>query len=517
MDEKLILVNRILETAVSTMDPKHVLEVGCRTLAEALGISQLTVSWSGKEPVCYSYPLQTTTDPRNFNIDSKNNRRMLTIPGNSDTNGMLHLEGGDRELSEQEQTLAIAIIGALERSLSVAQRYEKLEAYANSLEATAAQRTFDLRNERDRTHSILEALGEVVVIADMDGMIQYINAAAVSLTGYSRQDVWGKYWGLWFSDSNAIDFCQKLEETVRKGQVWDGQVVLRRKDGRNQEVGMTVMPYFDMNNSERPVGFIAVQRDITPEKEIERLKDYFISNVSHELKTPLSVIMLLSGNLDMLYNRMDDDKRREIVKNIRENTRVLGSLISDLLYLSRIDNGRVPKEYEMVDLAALVRIVVNELTNLAEEKGTKLQIFGVTKLVVQGNEEQLGKIVHNLLHNAIYNSPKNNTISCEIAVLPGETESLVWPGSDQLNDGTWAAFQVADSNSKLLKNDYSHIFNRFYRTVPSEQCNSNGLGLTIASELVRLHEGKIAVYSNPSLGNIISFYLPLKEKRGGNF
>ena len=103
------------------------------------------------------------------------------------------------------------------------------------------------------------------------------------------------------------------------------------------------------------MGYVCVQRDITPIKEAERLKDEFVSNVSHELRTPLSIITLIGGNLDRLYDRLDDDRRRKMIRDIRDQAEVLNDLVRDILEISRIESGRVSMERAPVDLGHLVR------------------------------------------------------------------------------------------------------------------------------------------------------------------
>src|SRR4029078_1700314 len=130
---------------------------------------------------------------------------------------------------------------------------------------------------------------------------------------------------------------------------WRGEIANRRKDGTIYPVALTAAPLFDPQGHGRVVGMVLVQRDITTLKEAERLKDQFVSNVSHELRTPLSVITLLSGNLDTLYDRLDDGQSRGITHDIRVQARVLNELITDVLEISRIDSASIPSEYRPVN------------------------------------------------------------------------------------------------------------------------------------------------------------------------
>ena len=142
--------------------------------------------------------------------------------------------------------------------------YQKLQQYADSLEETVARRTLELQTERDRTQSILEALGEAVVVTDLEGIIHYMNPAAVALTGFSVEEAVGQNWQLWQRDAQPPGLYAQMQATVRAGQTWRGEVVNRRKDGSLYDAAMTVAPLFDPQDPGRPVGFVSVQRDITP-------------------------------------------------------------------------------------------------------------------------------------------------------------------------------------------------------------------------------------------------------------
>ena len=241
-----------------------------------------------------------------------------------------------------------------------------------------------------------------------------------------------------------------------------------------------------------------------------RLKDRFVSNVSHELRTPLSVITLLSGNLDMLYERLDDGKRRKMVQDIREYGRVLNDLIDNVLEISRIDSQRVSHEVRRVDLGHLAHQEAEKQLPLAQKKSQTLHVTGEENLCVQGNDSQLRQVISNLLNNAIKYTPVGGKITCEYRVHAGNGNLVgEWPGTEGLSPDRWAALRVADTGIGISQQDLPHLFERFYRVEAQGNVPGVGLGLSIAKELVGLHNGQIAVASRLGEGTVFAIYLRL--------
>jgi PAS domain S-box-containing protein len=416
--------------------------------------------------------------------------------------------------------------------MEAARLHQQLRLHAASLEEIVTQRTLELQIERDHTRAILEAVGEAVVVAHLDGTIQYLNPAAVALTGYTSQEVLGQSWYMWQSDHASLQAYAQIQATVRAGQIWQGEMLNRRKSGALYSTALTAAPLFDPDDKGRTSGFVIVQRDITLLKEAERLKDQFVSNVSHELRTPLSVITLLSGNLDTLYDRLDDPQRRKITRDIRAQARVLNELITDVLQISRIDSASVPAEHRRVDLAHLVAEEMEKQQLLALKKSQITRVIGIEQLAVHGSEIQLRQVIRNLINNAIKYTPVGGQIVCTCRMLdqpvddrglrfadtsPGQSMAEAtglpeeWPGRHNLPAGRWGAVSVSDSGGGIGELELLRIFERFYRVKTEGNIPGTGLGLSIARDLVALHAGQIAVASIPNVGSNFVVYLPAIE------
>ncbi len=545
----LALVTRVMEAALSCRDPQELLRTCCREMALAYDLPYATASLlQGDDPQspitvsAFSHPMageQTRPPSPLFPIDpdltplaaadapgdprlahlrdrllEHHIASLLIVPISVQGRvaGAIELLATERrDFGEQDLALAQSVAGAIGRSVERERELGDLQRYADSLVEATARRTFDLRTERDRTRSILQALGDAVVVTDVDGAIRYVNPAAVELTGYSADEMWGKGWNLWLSDRRPAGFLRQVERVVQTGDVWRGEVVLRRKDGALQHVEMTLAPLSDLYAPGQPIGLVSVQRDITHLKEAEELKDQFVSNVSHELRTPLSVITLLAGNLDTLYDQMDDAGRQALIRKIRQRARVLSALIGDLLDISRIDSGKVSTEHQSVDLAQLAREEAEKQLPLAQSKSQTLRVMESEPLLVMGNEDQLRQIIRNLLNNAIKYTQDKGRITCECRRHERGTDAdSTWSGLDDL--GPWVALRVRDTGIGISREDLPHVFERFFRVSAEGSVPGAGLGLSIAQELVELHGGHLAVASSLNEGSEFTAFLSLVEE-----
>ena len=239
-------------------------------------------------------------------------------------------------------------------------------------------------------------------------------------------------------------------------------------------------------------------------------KTQFVSDVSHELRTPLSVITLLIGNLDTLYERLDDETRQNMIKDTREHVRILTDLLGSVLEISRIDSGRISSERQPINLSTLAKEETSKQEILAKNKGQEIEIFGFDEVFIWANEDQMRRVVRNLVNNAIKYTPTEGRIVCECRQLRGDTiPTKIWPGGMNLPKGSWAAFRIQDNGPGIQRVQLDRIFERFYRLDQHKCVPGTGLGLSIAQELIKSHDGYLTVESQSGKGSTFAFYLPL--------
>ena len=216
----------------------------------------------------------------------------------------------------------------------------------------------------------------------------------------------------------------------------------------------------------------------------------FVADASHELKTPLSVIM---ANAELLANEDTiPDDRRKFSRNILSMTYQMRTLVENLLEMARVDNGTLKMQFAALDFSELVRDAVLSFQLLYEEKGQTLQNAIPEGITLQGSERHLYQVLDVLLDNALKYSVAGSHTNVELKRI-----------------GHSCLLTVANTGEPISKEDLKNIFKRFYRADKARSLNgSYGLGLSIAESIVEAHKGKI--WAESELGyNTFFVQLPL--------
>ncbi|MCJ7567324.1 MAG: HAMP domain-containing histidine kinase, partial [Anaerolineales bacterium] len=242
-------------------------------------------------------------------------------------------------------------------------------------------------------------------------------------------------------------------------------------------------------------GIVCTIMDISVLKEIERMKDSFVSNVSHELRTPITSLRLNHGL--MVIN---PEKQGVYLDRLDREIDRLNFLIEDLLRLSRLDQGQVQLELIPLDLNSLAAQLVEDRTSLATSKDLTLEFSGNPEIpLVNADNGLMGQVLSVLLTNAMNYTPPGG----EIVV---QTQA-------QIQDGRpWAGFSVGDTGPGIDPEEQTKIFDRFFRGKAGRESGApgTGLGLSIASEIVKRHHGHLDVESTgvPGEGTTFKVWLP---------
>ncbi len=241
-------------------------------------------------------------------------------------------------------------------------------------------------------------------------------------------------------------------------------------------------------------GAVVALFDLTPIRRLEVVRRDFAANVSHELKTPLTVV---SGFAETLLHDDDlsPDQRRRFAETIVVNATRMQRIVDDLLDLSRIESGGWVPEPASVDLSGLVRDVFTTVERPAREKGIGLVAHVEPTRRVHADPTALRQILCNLVENAVrYTTSGAVTVSAEDG-----------------RGGTW--IHVRDTGVGISAEHLSRIFERFYRVDPSRSRNEGGtgLGLAIVKHLVEAHGGRVTAESAPGRGTTVSVFFPAER------
>jgi two-component system phosphate regulon sensor histidine kinase PhoR len=247
-------------------------------------------------------------------------------------------------------------------------------------------------------------------------------------------------------------------------------------------------------------GIVAVLHDVTREKQIQQMKNDFVSHVSHELKTPLASItayseMLVDGEAN------DEQTRKEFYSVIQNQARRLSRLIEDILNTSRIESGLIKVNKEVLSLTMLIEEQLQMIKGFAEEKN--IEIIGQKPIVfdqVYVDRDMMSQVIINLLSNAVKYTPSGGTV--RISTEVDETASL-------------ARVIVTDTGVGIPEDEIEHVFDKFYRVgANKKQAGGTGLGLNLVKQMVEtVHEGRVFVKSRIGEGSTFGFELPLTKKQ----
>ena len=227
-------------------------------------------------------------------------------------------------------------------------------------------------------------------------------------------------------------------------------------------------------------------------ESLDQARNQFVSNASHELKTPLATMKIMLET--MIYQpEMPVDLQREFMQDMNHEIDRLTGIITDLLTLTRMDNSSEKMNLESVDMSALTEQTVHLLRAAADKKQQQLTVSIAPGLKMMGDRIKLNQILYNLIDNAMKYTPDRGTIQVSLAE---EGSNLIW--------------RVKDNGIGIPQEDREHIFERFYRVdkARSRDTGGTGLGLSIVKQLAVMHGGTIQVDSKPGEGSLFTVVLP---------
>ncbi len=358
--------------------------------------------------------------------------------------------------------------------------------------------------EVDDTRSMflaaLAAMPDAVLVADLNGRVRMTNDAAQAMI--AEGDV------LSSADEllAAIDLRDEAHKPVHalvqaaiagRRRMVDGSVRERSEGTPTTEtlrrsVTMHALPLAD-TTSGGALGALVVAHDVTRERELERMKDTFLSMAAHELRTPLTAMKTWAQFTLRQLDKNDDPTRvRRSLTNIERQTDKMAGMVDDLLDVSRLTLGRLTLRPGRIDLTELVRACAEEVARASPLH--RFEVESDVSLPIDGDATRCEQVVTNLLTNAVKYSPDGGRITVRA-----------------FHDGAHACIEVSDQGMGIPADRLPLIFDRFYRAHDDAWLSSGGLGLGlwIAREIVQLHRGSISARSVLGEGSVFTVRLPL--------
>jgi len=234
-------------------------------------------------------------------------------------------------------------------------------------------------------------------------------------------------------------------------------------------------------------------QDISKSERLEQLRRDFVANVSHEFRTPLTVIR---GSLEAMVDGtvQNSDEINRYHQRMLSETRSLERLVEDLLELSRLQSGKITMNKEKLHIPNLLEDAVKSLQTIAEKKGIKIEYLSEQDIPpFWGDYDRLRQLFVIFLDNAVKYSPENTKVSVETSLFEINTLSII----------------IRDQGYGIAADELTHIWDRFYKIDKSRNGRGTGLGLAIAKHLIELHDALVSVQSELKKGTVIEIKLPL--------
>nr|WP_026735318.1 PAS domain S-box protein [Fischerella sp. PCC 9605] len=390
------------------------------------------------------------------------------------------------------------------------------------------------RAEEELRHlsKALESAVEGISQLDRQGRYLKVNPAYASMVGYQSEELIGMEWQLTVHPEDKEKLSSAYQQMLSNGKA-EVEARAVRKDGSVFDKQVVMVKAYDQ---EQFIGHYCFMKDISDRREVERLKDEFISVVSHELRTPLTSI---SGALDLLasgilQNEPEDAQR--MLNIAANNTDRLVRLINDILDIERIESGKVQMTKQTCDAADLMIQSAEVVEEIAEQAEVTLSVSPVSTRL-WADPDRIIQVLTNLLSNAIKFSPIGSTVwlSAEIQERErgrggeGEREgksnfSLTYPtpplphsSTPPLLHSPTVLFTVRDQGRGIPADKLESIFERFGQVDASDsrQKGGTGLGLAICRSILQHHGGQIWAESTLGEGSTFFFTLPILSEEEG--
>ncbi|WP_347549806.1 ATP-binding protein [Pseudalkalibacillus hwajinpoensis] len=341
-----------------------------------------------------------------------------------------------------------------------------------------------LNQEKEQLSSILSSMADGVITFDKTGAILSTNPPAE------------RFLKAWYYEQGMEEQPgSEVPEDIN--ELFSLVVMLEREQltevelqGRSWVVVMT-----PLYNQSAIRGAVAVFRDMTEERRLDKLRKDFIANVSHELRTPIA---MLQGYSEAIVDDVasSEEEKKEVAQIIYDESLRMGRLVNELLDLARMEAGHNELHYASINLQDFGKRIVRKFTGLARDREIELYFFvSNAERMLMVDPDRIEQVLTNLLDNAVRHTPDHGKVSLLIS-----------------SHAKGVQFDVTDTGSGIPEDDLPFVFERFYKAdkARTRGRSGTGLGLAIARNIVESHMGKISVHSKNGEGTTFSFFIPDK-------
>jgi two-component system phosphate regulon sensor histidine kinase PhoR len=366
----------------------------------------------------------------------------------------------------------------------VTQNLEKIGTRLEEIQRQQQEEDFNL-------NVLLANMVEGVMVVDQRHVIRLVNDELVNLFSLKQSPL-----GRTVLESLREARVEMIvRETILGGQSLQREVTLESTAATMRHVVISAVPIRAKDREIR--GAVAVFHDITRLKQLEVVRQEFVSNVSHELRTPLAIFR---GYLETFADNPDlsREEAKPMIEAMRRHSNRLNALVEDLLSLTRLESGQVKADYSAIKLEAFFRQLVRDWEKRMDPTAVEFEIHAPEALPpVEVDALRFEQVMLNLLENAVaYSNPPRKII------LAASVE------------GDEAEVRITDNGIGIPPADLPHVFERFYRVDKgrSRASGGTGLGLSIVKQIIQSHRGTVRAESEVGKGTTVVIRLPLTQE-----
>jgi len=382
-----------------------------------------------------------------------------------------------------------------------AEMKKQQEALLNVLDDVEWEKK-NVQKEKDKIDAIIHSIGDAVFVVDEKKKIILVNDITEKISGFKKEELIGSVYNKnlkFIFEKDEKENREFMDKALKTGEIQEmaNHTMIIQKDGGKIPVADSAAPLKDKKG--KIVGCVVVFRDVTKEREVDRMKTEFVSLASHQLRTPLTSIKWYS---ELLLTDEGKDKlkgeKRDFVQEIHQGNNRMIDLVNDLLNVSRIETGKkFVIDKKKMDIVPVVIQAMKDHEVLAKQKNIQLvcEKRPEGKVMLEVDSEKIQQVFHNFISNAIKYSAEGGK---------------VFVGC--YDEGDQYIFYVKDEGVGIPKDQQARIFEKFFRAsnVLLTEAEGTGLGLYIAKSIVEGHGGKIWFESVEKKGTAFFMSLPKK-------
>ena len=366
--------------------------------------------------------------------------------------------------------------------ISLAQnRISSLESNKNDLEASSKLLTY----KQSKIESVLQALPEAVLVIDESGAIGFVNSKVSSLLGISIDTVLKDDVSKWCSDTNVIKYINKIKKNSTYNFAAES-IVFSPDQSPEKQITLKAYPLFSPKENKHIYGTLILFHDSTEEMMAKNARGEFVAHVAHELKTPLNVLSMYSETL-LRKEGQAEEFRIEAANVIHDEVERLSMLINNLLSITKIEMGSLKLERQHVKLRDLLDDIFETIKRSKLTKDLHFEIELPREMSPLYVDKDLLRIaINNLLTNAIKYCNEKGTVTLAAEEIDNSVKII-----------------VRDTGIGISNDDQDLIFEKFYRSDCEDVRlrTGHGLGLSLAKDIVQMHQGMITVKSEKDQGS----------------